>query len=131
MLQKTDRRLRAGEGKALADFLVWGPGEGRRRNSGGWDRPGFSPALLAHSPACQGIRIPGLQALRTKGPSPLVSLPVPRDCATRPFDQTQVIMSVDNCFKYQGFRVGPESPWCSQSKGLCLLLLGFLLFPLN
>lgn len=87
--------------------------EGRGRNSG--DRPGLSPPCKARSPACQGIRIPGLQ---DKGPSPLVSLPVLGDCVALLFDQTKGIMSADNCFKYQGFRAGSWVPLVFSVKGI-------------
>lgn len=81
------------------------------RNAG--DRRGLRPSPMASSAAPQGIRIPGLQA-SDKGPSPLVSLPVPWDCVAGPFDQTKGIMSADNCFKKEGFRAASGSPRCSQ-----------------
>lgn len=71
------RRVRGdgerGQGSETTGLL--GVSRGQGEESGGQVGPQPLPAR-AHSPACLGIRIPGLQSSRTKGPSPLVSLPV-------------------------------------------------------
>lgn len=126
VLKKTDRKLRVGRGQGSGRFLGVGTSGGQGRNAG--DRRGLSLALPGQQP--RPPRHPDSRplGLEDKGPFPLVGLPVPRDCVARPFDQTKGIMSADNCFKYQGFRAGSLVSLVF-SKGLCLVLLRFLLSP--
>lgn len=91
-LKKTVRSLKVGSGQSLGVGTSRGQGEECRGQVGPQSLPnGQQPRPPRHPDS----RPPGT---KDKGPSPLVSLPVPRDCAPQPFDQIRG--------HYQGLRAG-------------------------
>ena len=112
------------------EFLGVGTRGGQGEGSGGQAR--LPPSLQGRQPSPPrhpDSRPPGL---KDKGPFPLlVSLPVLGDCVARLFDQTKGIMSVDNCFKYQGFRAGSLGPLVFSVKGIMPASLRISAFPRN
>lgn len=106
-----------GQGSETAGLL--GVCRGQGEESGGQVGPQPLPAW-AHSPACLGIRIPGLQSSRTKGPSPLVSLPVPGIVWPGPLIKLRALCLRTTALNTKVSGLALRSPSCSQANGLCM-----------